>query len=88
MKLKNRTTYSDHGLTFAREWRDVQKRTQVLGQPLTPDGFTRTMKRIIEAAGVRRIKPHGMRHTMATLLLTNGEAVHVVSHGSGTRIQP
>ena len=79
LKMANRTTYRDHGLTFAREWRDVQKRTQVLGQPLTPDGFTRAMKRIIEAAGVRRIKPHGLRHTMATLLLTNGEALHVVS---------
>jgi integrase len=79
LKMANRTTYRDHGLTFAREWPDVQVHTQVLGEPLTPTGFARAMKRIIETAGVRWIKPHGLRHTMATLLLTNGEPLHVVS---------
>ena len=79
LKMANRQSYADFGLVFAREWRDVQVRTQVLGQPLTPTGFARAMEKIIEAAGVRWIKPQGMRHTIATLLLTAGEALHVVS---------
>ena len=34
IKMANRTTYADHGLVFAKEWSDVRKRGDCLGQPL------------------------------------------------------
>jgi len=43
----------------------------------------REFARIIEAAGIRRIKFHGLRHTCATLLLKARIPVHVVSRRLG-----
>ncbi len=43
----------------------------------------REFKAIIEAAGVRTIKFHGMRHTCATLALKAGVPVRVVADRLG-----
>jgi len=32
--MENRTKYKDHGLVFAKEWGDIRKREECLGQPL------------------------------------------------------
>jgi integrase len=40
-------------------------------------------RRIIQAAGVRRIKFHGLRHTCATLLLQAGAPIKVVQERLG-----
>jgi len=80
IKLKNRGTYTDHGLVFAKEWTDVRRHGETLGQPLQLNNLgQRDYAKFIEAANVRRIKFHGLRHTCATLLLQAGTPVHIVS---------
>jgi len=70
IKLANRKQYHDHGLIFAKEWEHMQKKYDVLGDPLQMNNLgQREYARIIKAAGVRRIKFHGLRHSCATLLL-------------------
>lgn len=80
--MANRTTYQDHGLVFAKEPEDLQKPTAALGQPCLAL-VTRHFQRIATAAGVRRIKIHGTRHTAATLLLSAGVPVQVVAQRLG-----
>ena len=82
--MANRDRYHDHGLVFAKEWSDVRKRDDVLGQPLQMNNLgQREYAKLIKAAGVRTIKFHGLRHTCATLLLQAGQPVHVVSERLG-----
>jgi integrase len=84
--MKNRPHYHDHGLVFAKEWRDLHAQKACLGQPLQANNLgERSFTRLITAAKLRRIKFHGIRHTCATLLLLGGEAVHVVSQRLGHR---
>jgi integrase len=84
IKLANRTTYRDFGLVFAKEWSDVRKRGDTLGQPLQANNLgQRQYASLIKAAKVRPIKFHGLRHTCATLLLQAGQPVHVVSERLG-----
>jgi integrase len=84
LMMANRATYKEHGLVFAKEWGDVRKRTDVLGQPLQANNLgQREYARLIKAAKVPPIKFHGLRHTCATLLLQVGQPVHVVSERLG-----
>jgi integrase len=80
----NRTTYHDFGLVFAKDWGELRRRGEFLGQPLQANNLgERSFDRLIKAANVRRIKFHGLRHTCATLLLQAGEPVHVVAQRLG-----
>jgi integrase len=84
LKMRNRASYADHGLVFAKEWTDVRRRGETLGQPLQLNNLgQREYARLIKVATVRRIKFHGLRHTCATLLLQAGTPVHVVSERLG-----
>ena len=68
------TSYQDHGLIFARNF----------GQPLHMNNLgEREFSRLIEAAQVKRITFHGLRHTCATLLLQAGVPIKVVSERLG-----
>jgi integrase len=85
MRMKNRPHYHDHGLVFAKEWSDLQRKTDCLGHPLPMNNLgQREYAAIITAAGIRAIKFHGLRHTCATLLLQARVPVHVVSERLGT----
>lgn len=53
------------------------------GSPLPPDFAYREFMRLIEKAGVSRIRLHDLRHTHATLLLDAGEPLHVVANRLG-----
>ena len=84
IKLRNRQHYHDHGLMFAKEWGNVQRRHDTLGNPLQANNIGQNeYAKLIVAAGVRRIKFHGMRHTCATLLLQAGVPPHVVQQRLG-----
>lgn len=79
-KMKNRKTYCDFGLVFAKEAGDLQTPRATLGQPLQLNNIgQREYARLIKESGVRRIKFHGLRHTSATLSLQAGTPVHVVA---------
>lgn len=80
IKMKNRKTYCDFGLVFAKQAGDLQTPRATLGQPLQMNNIgQREYARLIKASGVRRIKFHGLRHTSATLSLQAGTPVHVVA---------
>ena len=53
------------------------------GSLIHPDTFTQAFDRHVQAAGLRRITLHGLRHTHATLLLKAGVPVNVVSQRLG-----
>ena len=82
LKMKNRTTYKDFDLLFAKEPVDLQTATAALGQPLTTLSEAR-FQALVKAADVRRIKFHGCRHTVATLSLMAGTPPHVVAERLG-----
>jgi integrase len=69
--------YEDHDLVFADE----------LGQPIYPTKLTRAFKRHRKAAGVRTGSLHILRHTHATLALTNGVPLHVLAARIGDRAE-
>jgi integrase len=84
LKMRNRDTYHDLDLVFAREYRVPGKVGGELGDPmsasvLAEDAFRRVAKR----ANVRKIKFHGLRHTSATLLLRANVPPHVVARRLG-----
>lgn len=84
IKLRNRQHYRDHGLMFAKEWADLRGRRDSLGAPLQVNNIgAREFDGLIRAAGVKRIKFHGMRHTVATLMLAAGVPAHVVQRRLG-----
>jgi integrase len=78
LKMKNRTTYKDFGLVFAKQAEDVQRPLDGVGQPLRTLGEAR-FQRLVKQAGVKRIKFHGCRHSCASLLLQAGVPPHVVA---------
>jgi integrase len=80
--MKNRTTYKDHGLVFAKEQRDLQTPTAALGQPC-PSLAAGQFRQITKIAGVKPMKFHGLRHSAATLLLSSGVPVQVVAQRLG-----
>jgi integrase len=84
LMMANRKTYHDHGLVCAKEWSDVRRRGECLGQPLQMNNLgQREYATLIKTADVKPIKFHGMRHPCATLLLKSKQPVHVVSERLG-----
>jgi integrase len=85
VKLRNGPRYHDHGLVFTKDWSEA-RRGDTLGDPLQSNNLgQREYARLITAAGVRRIKFHGLRHTCATLLLAAGVPSKVVQERLGHR---
>ena len=55
-KLANRDQYRDHGLVFAKDWEDMKRETNSLGDPLQINNIAeRQFDPLQEKAGVRRI---------------------------------
>ncbi len=53
------------------------------GTPINPNNVTRSFELIVRRAGLRRITPHGLRHTHATMLLKQGVPAKIVSERLG-----
>ncbi|MFJ2816846.1 tyrosine-type recombinase/integrase [Streptomyces sp. NPDC087294] len=62
------TNWSDNGLVF----------TTPTGGPLEPANLTRSFSRLLNRAGLRRIRFHDLRHSTATLLLEQGVDLVVI----------
>ncbi|TMQ89787.1 site-specific integrase [Actinomadura soli] len=60
--------WQDHGLVFPSR----------LGTPMEPDNLRRSWGRIREAAGLKSMRFHDMRHTCISLLLALGVPPHIV----------
>ncbi|WP_175541574.1 site-specific integrase [Streptomyces aidingensis] len=65
--------YADHGLVFARED----------GNPLRPDEVTKLFVALVDAAGLRRVRLHDLRHGQASLMLAAGVELAIVSKRLG-----
>ena len=86
VKMANRTRYRGHGLVFKKEWTDMTKKTDCLGDPLQQNNLgQREFARVLKAAKVRPIKFHGLRHTSATLALSAGVPIKAVQERLGHR---
>jgi integrase len=84
IKLRNRQVFRDHGLVFCKDWSDVGRKYQTLGDPLSVNNLgQREFARLIAAAKVKPITLHGLRHTSATLLLSAGVPPNVVQQRLG-----
>jgi integrase len=53
------------------------------GRPIEPNSVSREFRLAVNAAGLRAIRLHDLRHTHASLLLASGETVGNVSHRLG-----
>jgi integrase len=53
------------------------------GRPLHPDTITARFNRLVDRAGVPRIRLHDVRHTYSTLALDNGQNVKLLSERIG-----
>ena len=65
--------WTDHDLVF----------TNAHGGPIDPNNVDRDYERLVKKAGVKRIRIHDLRHSYATLALSTGEHVKVVSETLG-----
>lgn len=83
LKMANRTVYRDHGLIFAHAWEEMRSSTASLGDPLREQAVNERLRALCKSADVRPIRPHGLRHTCATLLLSAGVPPHVVQRRLG-----
>ena len=67
------SAYQDHGKLFCHPD----------GKLIHPDTITRRFNRLVDQAGVPRIRLHDVRHTYATVALDHGEDLKVVSDRLG-----
>ena len=63
-RLRVGSAWKDNDLVFANE----------IGRPMDPSNLLKRFRRLLEDAGLPRLRFHDLRHTAATLLL--GEGVH------------
>ncbi|HAA80517.1 MAG TPA: site-specific integrase [Thermoanaerobacter sp.] len=72
-KLLFGEAYQDNGLVFCKED----------GSPLDPREFTKRFQRLLEKAGLPKVRLHDLRHTHASLLLARGVHPKVVQERLG-----
>jgi hypothetical protein len=72
-RLQPGAAWVDNGLIFPSS----------MGTPIWPDNLTRDYNRVIELAGVPRIRVHDIRHTAATLAIKLGANMLAVSKQLG-----
>ena len=86
LKTKNsyRTvTISQQAIEVLKEQKKKTNDTYVFpspnGGPISPDSVNNMLKRVLERAGIPKIRFHDLRHTFATIALQNGVDIKTVS---------
>lgn len=57
--------------------------TQIIGQPVSPDNFSKEFSRLVKRAGLRHVTFHALRHTHITNLLRAGVHPKVAAERAG-----
>lgn len=68
-RLMHADLWHDNDLVFASD----------TGSPINPDNLSSDYRRLVQAAGVRRIRVHDLRHTYVSLALQAGVNIRVIS---------
>ena len=79
LKLRHEQQETDRlaaGIEFWEDWGLVF--TTRFGTPLSPRNDYRDFRRLVGAAGLRRVRLHDLRHTAASLMLAQGVSPRVV----------
>ena len=86
LKTKNsyRTvTISQQAIEVLKEQKKKSNDTYVFpspnGGPISPDSVNNMLKRVLERAGIPKVRFHDLRHTFATIALQNGVDIKTVS---------
>ena len=86
LKTKNsyRTvTISQQAIEVLKEQEKKTNDTYVFpspnGGPISPDSVNNMLKRVLERAGIPKVRFHDLRHTFATIALQNGVDIKTVS---------
>ena len=86
--LKTRNSYravsiSPQAIEVLREQKRKSNDTYVFpspnGGPISPDSVNNMLKRVLERAGIPKVRFHDLRHTFATIALQNGVDIKTVS---------
>ena len=73
LRLRVGDMWSDTGYVFTRD----------NGQPITPDSINAFLRRFADRNGFPHINPHAFRHSMASILISQGQDVLTVSKRLG-----
>ena len=79
-RLRIGAAWEDMGLVFPNVW---QRRTVLPGTPMRPSTVSRTFRARADAAGLKEMRFHDLRHACATIALQQGTAPHVVQQRLG-----
>ena len=86
--LKTKNSYravsiSPQAIEVLREQKRKTNDTYVFpspnGGPISPDSVNNMLKRVLERAGIPKVRFHDLRHTFATIALQNGVDIKTVS---------
>ncbi len=77
-RLRVGPSYEDHGLVFA----------QPTGKPYEPSYISHKFPKLVQSAGLRKLRFHDLRHTAATFMLLANTHPKVVSERLGPRQRP
>jgi integrase len=69
----------DEAAKAVGRWNSDRVATTLVGRPIHPRVFTRRFHAMCDAAGLPRTRVHDARHAAATMALTHGVPIHVVS---------
>ena len=86
LKTKNSyrsVTISQQAIEVLKEQKRKTNDTYVFpspnGGPISPDSVNNMLKRVLERAGIPKVRFHDLRHTFATIALQNGVDIKTVS---------
>ncbi|MEK5070308.1 tyrosine-type recombinase/integrase [Sporosarcina sp. FSL K6-1508] len=72
-------------LTYGNIWTetDYVLTSERFGTPISEKSVSEPIKRIIKETGIKRITPHGLRHTHATIMMSKGVPLNTIADRLG-----